>query len=312
MTNKSKNIVLVSYLYCFIGMFFFSTTELVGKFAGIAISPVVITIVRFFIGSALLLPFAYSQQTVKKGTIKIKDLVFMGYPGIINVAGAMLFLQFAIYYGTASTSALLISSNPVFVAILAVFVLGEKLNLGKLLGIGLGLAGIVLVIKGDDPLGSTAIDPFLGLLFGILASFFFALYTVLAKKRIAIYGNFFFNTISFAVGSSALLIISVVLKLDFTFIITRANILLLIYMGVFITGVAYIFFFAGLKNIPAANGSMFFFFKPIIAVVLASLFLGEQVTVWQVTGIAFILSGIYITNIRKKPSIRRANRSSLA
>lgn len=312
MTIKENKTVLISYLYCFVGMFFFSTTELVGKFAGTAISPVVITIVRFFIGSALLLPVAYSRKTSKIYKITVKDLLLMGYPGVLNVAGAMLFLQFAIYYGTASTSALLISSNPVFVAILALFVLGEKLSLGKLLGIATGLAGIALVIKGDDPLGTTAADPFLGLVFGVLASFLFALYTVLAKKKIAVYGNFFFNTISFAAGALVLLIIASTLKLDFTFIITRSNLILLLYMGVFITGLAYIFFFAGLQNIPAANGSMFFFFKPIIAVILASLFLGEQITVWQLAGMALILFSIYITNIRRKPALQKVNRSSPA
>lgn len=293
-----KNVNFLSYIYTFIGVFLFSTTELAGKFAGAEISPTVITIIRFFIGSALLLPIAAFKDDNQFRKISVRELLLICYPGLLNVAGAMLFLQFAIFYGKASTSAMLISSNPVFVAIFAFLILKERLCIRKIAGILLGLAGLILIILGDDPLTGNPLNPLLGLLFGVLASLFFGLYTVLAKKRIAVYGNFFFNTVSFAGGALALLIIFLFSPLDCTFVINSSNILLLLYMGIFITGIAYIFFFAGLKNIPTTNGAIMFFFKPAIAVMLAYLILGETVTIIQIIGVILIVMGVYITNMK--------------
>ncbi len=289
---------ILSYSLCFIGIFLFSTTEIAGKLAGDAISPVVITIVRFLIGALILLPFGMIQCRKKPRKISPSDLLNIIFPGIINVAGAMLFLQFAIYYGKASTSAMLISSNPVFVAIFAAYILKEKLNPTKLTGIFVGLVGVLFIIQGDDPINTTALNPYLGLFFGLLASLSFGFYTVLAKKRIAEYGNIFFNILSFAGGAVVLIVISVLLSLDFTFIITTSTVMLLLYMGIFITGLAYIFFFSGLQKIPTINGSMMFFFKPIIAIGLAVLFLDEKVSYIQLVGVLLIILSIYVTNIK--------------
>ena len=296
---------LGSYVYCFVGMVLFSTTEIAGKLAGNNISPVVVTIIRFFIGSVILLPFASitvnnNNRSGLKSTITIPEIVKIVYPGVINVAGAMLFLQFAIYYGTVSMSAILISSNPLFVAIFATLILKEELTVGKTVGVLLGLAGMCLVIIGDNPAPAAAINPFLGFIFGLFASLLFGLYTVLAKRRIAVYGNAFFNAVSFAGGAAVLLLLALLFQLEFTFVITAGNIYLLLYMGIFITGIAYIFFFNGLKKIPAANGSIMFFFKPVIAVLLAVLCLGESITGLQIVGVALIMGSVYITNLRKR------------
>ncbi len=283
----------ISFFYCFAAVFFFSTNELVGKFIGEGISPAMITVVRFLIGFFLLLPFLVWQEKKALFSLRFSDLLRISLPGILNVTGAMLFLQLAIYYGKASTSAILISSNPIFVVFLAALILKERLSAGRLAGIILGFTGIILVIRGDIPSLAEGSNPALGLIYGVLASVTFALFTVLAKKQIIRYGNLLFNTVSFLAGAVVLLIISTVAGIDMTFIVNGRNIILILYLGIFVTVAAYIFYFAGLKHISTATGSMLFFLKPFIASALSWFFLDERITLLQFIGIILIFSGIY-------------------
>lgn len=289
-----------SYLYCFLAVFFFSTNELTGKFIGDGISPAMITIVRFLIGSFILLPFVIKNRKTGDAALRWKDIFLISIPGIINVVGAMLFLQLAIYHGKASTSAILISSNPVFVVFLAALILKERLTGGKLIGMIIGLTGIIFVIRGDIPSLTAGYDPARGFFYGVLASFTFALFTVLAKRQIIRYGNLIFNTASFLIGGVMLLIVSCISGINLTFHFTAGNIFFILYLSVFVTVAAYIFYFEGLKSIPTATGSMLFFLKPFIASALAWLFLGERISVLQVIGIFLILGGIYKSQKTKR------------
>lgn len=290
--------LLKSYLYCLLAVFFFSTNELVGKFIGEGISPAMITVVRFLIGFLILLPFLLRQDRHRLKDLNWRDIFMISYPGVINVAGAMLFLQLAVYYGKASTSAILISSNPIFVIFLATLILRERLTIPKLLGIIIGFAGIVFVIRGEIPEFVEGLKPGLGLFYGILASFTFALFTVLAKKQIMRYGNLMFNTISFLFGALTLLIISLLFGIDLSFSFTTPNVIFILYLGIFVTVLAYIFYFAGLKNISTASGTMLFYLKPFIASFLSWFFLHERLSALQFAGILLILSGIYISQAR--------------
>ena len=291
-TNSEEILKGISYLFCFIAVFFFSTNELVGKLIGDGVSPIMITASRFLIGSLILLPFALKHIKKSDSLLFWKDIWNISVPGLINVVGAMLFLQLAIYYGKASTSAILISSNPIFVFFLAALILRERMSGGMIIGIILGLSGILFVIRGELPSLTEGSNPALGLFFGVLASFTFALFTVLAKKQVLVYGNLLFNTISFCVGGIVLLVVSLLIGLDLSFDPTGINLFYIIYLALFVTVGAYMLYFAGLKNISTANGSMIFFLKPFIASGLSYLILGERISFLQFIGIVLILGGI--------------------
>jgi drug/metabolite transporter (DMT)-like permease len=254
-----------------------------------------VTIIRFLIGSLIILPFILKQKKIELRSLTIKDYAVISYPGIINVAIAMLFLQMATYYGKVSTSAILISSNPLFVAIFATFILKEKLSFEKIIGVLFGLIGVYLVIKWEQPVEKTIINHQLGILYGIIASISFALYTVLAKRASEKYGSLIFNSFSFGAGAVTLLIISLIMGFDLSFKMNPKTVLTILYMGIFVTGLAYILYLDGLKKVSAIGGSMFFFLKPFIASLLSWLILGEKITIWQMIGIFVIIMGIYVS-----------------
>ena len=281
-----------NYLYCFITIVFFSTIEVAGKVIGDSIPPVSITIIRFFIGGLIMLPFALYQVSKEKRCFRSIDFLRLAIPGVLNVAISMFLLQLAIYYGRATITAILISSNPIFVAIFGYMILKEKLSVWRVWGIFAGLVGMILVVFAEKEITGTGRNMVLGVIFGVLASISFGLYTVVSKKYVRTYGNFLLNSFSFISGAMILLISALLVKTPIQFEITLKSIAILAYMGVFITGISYLLFFEALKNIPTAHGSMFFYLKPAIASLLAFFILKESLHYFQLIGFILILIGL--------------------
>ena len=281
-------------------MIIFSTLEVTGKMIGTSISPYVITVFRFLIGGLFLLPFALAYKKKKKIKLAARDILRLTLPGIINVCISMLFLQLAVYYGEAAISAILISANSIFVAIFSHLILKEKISLFKIIGLVLGLTGITMIILNQPHNSADAINPALGIFYGCSASITFGLFTVVSKKYIKEYGNLITNSISFINGSLILLILSLLFHRDFNFVLTTKNLLFMLYLGIFISGIGYLTYFEGLKKVSATIGSMFFFLKPIIASVLAYLVFGEKLSSIQILGIFVIITGLNLDLFRQK------------
>lgn len=288
----------IAYLFCILAIFFFSTLEFTGKMIGADISPLAVTAYRFLIGSLILLVPAIFQ--LKKNTITLnkKDILSMALPGIINITVSMYLLQLAIFYGKALIAAILISSNSIFVSLLAFFILEEKIGKYRLIGIIAGIIGMIMVVAGNQGLDYTpAKSVSLGIIFSMMASVSFALFTVLAKKNIHKYGAVVFNCISFFVGAIVLLIVGLLLKVDLSFSPNIKNISALLYLGLFVTGFAYILYSKGLQKIDASLSSMFFLLKPVFASFLAVIILKESFSVWQGIGLFLILTGLSLEQI---------------
>ena len=293
-----------SYLLCFVAVALFSTYEIVGKIFGNHIPPVTITAIRFFIGGLLLLPFALKEPKLYKNfnySIAGKILLV----GILNVAISMVFLQLSVFYGKAVLAAIIFSANPVFVGLFSILLEKERLSKVNILGLTIGLLGLVLIIISEESLFRDSGNMLLGIMFGILSGVVFALYTVLSKKYVKEIGSFKLNSFAFLSGSFILLIIAIFFNIDIAFEINRSNTLSLLYLGIIVTGIGYYLYFEGLKNLSTSKGAMIFYMKPVIAGILAYIFLGETLTFMQILGFAIVILGINTENLLKTLSLSK-------
>lgn len=147
----------LAHLYCFLTILFWSTIELGSKFLGQGVSPYTLTAWRFLIGGLVILPFAFRALKAAPRSLRIWDFGQMVLLGVLNVCVSMLLLQMSVYYGKASVSAVLVSSNPLFISLFAFVILREKLTLPQTLGLMLALTGIVLLILGRGILATPSI-----------------------------------------------------------------------------------------------------------------------------------------------------------
>jgi drug/metabolite transporter (DMT)-like permease len=257
---------------------------------GEGISPFAITAWRFLIGGAVILPFAIRQGTRDRVKLNIGSILTLGALGILNVVVSMLLLQLAIYYGKASLTAIIVSMNPLFVSLFAYIIIREKLSSYQVYSLLMGIAGLLVIILGEkDLLSADYTNLSLGVSFAILAGITFALYTVLTKRAVIRYGNSVTNGASFLIGGIILSIINTLIGKTMMFEPSIQNISLILYLGVIVTGIAYLFYFEAMKTLSAAKASIYFFLKPALASLLAFAFLREHLSITQVMGIVLVM-----------------------
>ena len=173
----------------------------------------------------------------------------------------------------------------------------EKLSKLNILGLSIGLIGLVIIALVERDLFSGPNTMILGVVFSILAGIVFAIYTVLSKIYVNEIGTFKLKSFAFISGSVILFVISSIFKIDMAFELTKSNIFSLAYLGIVITGIGFFFYFEGLKNISTYKGAMFFYLKPVIAGVLAYIFLKETLTIIQIMGFGIVFLGVNLERI---------------
>jgi drug/metabolite transporter (DMT)-like permease len=287
----------MGYVLLGITILFFSTLEVVTSTLKGIIDPLQLTFLRFLIGGVVLLPLVIKRRE----KVQAKDLLFFLCLGILNIFISMGSLQLAISMGKASTAAILISSNPIFVLLFSSVFLKEKVTFDRIACILLGIVGITLIIYKGNVGGDTVIS----LILAIIASLTFGLYTVLGTLKSEGISSITMICISSILGS--LMYVPILLWNGIPlFYIPQGTFVRIFYLGVFLSGIAYITYIEALKILTASKGAMVFFLKPVIASILAVLFLGESLSLKTVAGMLLVLAGVFInffkTNIKSGES----------
>ncbi len=299
------------HLFSLISIFIFATLEFAGKLLGGEISPYTLTAWRFLIGGLLILPFALRQMRQDATKLSPRGLLIMAGLGILNVCLSMLILQISIQLGKATISAIIVSMNPIFVSIFAGIILKEKTRRGQIVALITGIAGMLLLVLGEIDFGSDKyIDLPAGIALAIVASLTFGLYTVLTKQSVLRFGNMLTNSASFIIGSLVLFLVNFLMGKPMWIEPLWQNIVLTLYLGIFITGIAYILYFSAMRHLKAGEASIYFFFKPIFATLLAWIWLGERLTLLQILALAVIVLSMNLDRIWNMLRVGKPSKTS--
>lgn len=290
---------MTGYIFLLITIILFSSMEVAGRLIHLAVPPLSMTFLRFFIGFLVILPFIIfnkREMSVVKA-MKRADILKIFLLGFTNVFLSMMLLQLAVHRGNASIPAILISSNPLFVYIITAFMTKSvsKSHVIKIISGLFGISGIIIFSQSES-----FKNPFLALSLSVLASILFAAYTIGAHGMVEKFSNLTVTGLSFLFGSVLYLPFIFAFE-DYAFILrlSAKEIYVLLYMGVFITGLGYVFFFEGLKRMKVYVGSMVFFLKPLFALLFSFIFLNERFIPLQIFFVLFILYST-LPEIRKK------------
>ncbi|TWT07685.1 DMT family transporter [Planococcus sp. CPCC 101016] len=191
----------------------------------------------------------------------------------------------------ASNASLILALVPLTTAILAVLFLGEQLTKIRIIGFLLALIG-VFFIQGGSFSGMQLSQGELLLFIAVLVQ---AISFIFVKKATATMDSKQITTIMYLVGSIGLLIISLITEPEGLPQMTSASpftYFLFIVSGVVATGVGYIVFNAAIEKIGAGQTAIFNNFVPFFGLVFSALFLSETITIPQLIGFVFIVSGV--------------------
>jgi len=274
-----------AYVFVLITAFLFATMEVSCKIGAETLDPFQLTFVRFVIGGLLLLPFAMAH--LKRNDIRLtaRDHLTLLGVGVLGVTISMSLFQLAIVLCNASTVSVLFCVNPFFTMVLAHFMTSEKLNRHKAVVLAFAIVGVVFMVRPWDVQDGNSV---FGIVCIILAALVFGLYTVAGKVSQEKMGLMAQTSISFIYGSAVLLVFLLVSGKPVVCGLTD-NVWIVIYTGIFVTGIGYYCYFKAIELADAATGSFAFFIKPVIAPIIAMIVLKETILWNSVVGIILIV-----------------------
>lgn len=215
--------------------------------------------------------------------------------------GALLALNWVLFlgafeHGSVATVELIAYTGPVFVTLLAPFVLKDSFSPLVLIPLGLSLAGVIIIMI---PHGlSFDSGELTGAIMAGCSALTYAALTLRNKKILSGVDTLTFIWFEYLAASVVLLPLAIYLYIQGEGPTGMSSYLWLVIVGAFHTGVTGILFFRGLRRLRADQTAILTYMEPVSAVVLASLFLGEKLSLPTILGgLLIVIGGVIVARI---------------
>lgn len=287
-----------AYLLAALAMIIYSSPPVVTRAVNTAVPPLALSLSRWVIAFALLLPFAIKPLIREWPHVRTHWLALTGMVMPMIVGSTMSVL--AVYFTTATNAVLVNASQPALTATLGWAIAGTLLTGRQKLGIACAFIGIVVMIAQADVDRLLNLELNIGDFIMLLAVIGWSLYAVLlGRARYAPHGAllmFLIAIVGIVVLAPAALI-ERRLGADFTF--TGEVVGAMFYLAVFPTIIATVSWNTAIRSIGPNRTAIFVNLIPVSGAALAVLFLGERLYAYHVVGAAFVIVGIWLAVRRR-------------
>ena len=260
------------------------------------LSPVTIVWLRFLMGVIIL-----GLAVVMRGQFAWPDKWEWPYFALLGFLG-ITFHQWlqsnALQTSDASTTAWIVATTPVFMALLGWFLLKERPGWMKNLGIVLAFLGVLVVVSKGE-LASISVGRFgaPGDVLILISSVNWAVFSALSRRGLQSHpaSLMMFYVMLLGWAFTSLLFVTTggfveIHALSFGGWMGAA------FLGIFCSGLAYIAWYDALQTLSTAETGVFLYIEPLVAVVVAFLILGEPITLASLVGGMIILLGVWLVN----------------
>ncbi|KON88413.1 antibiotic transporter [Sporosarcina globispora] len=261
--------------------------------------PLLFSLMRWVIAFLLLTPFMVKQfKKDWKILRQHKRVLFL--LAVTGVAGYNTIIYFALQYTTSINASVVNSTTPIFIAILAIIILREKLLANQTAGILLSVLGILFIIsKGStEVFRSWQINA--GDLYVLAAVLMWAVYSVIGNK----YSNVLPALSTFYASSFLGVLILMPLSLIEYMLIESKPVFsctsggILLYVGFLASILAFLSWNFGVSIIGASKAGVFLNLLPIFAIVFALCFTQENLHLYQVIGGGIVILGVLLSSMK--------------
>jgi drug/metabolite transporter (DMT)-like permease len=260
------------------------------------ISPITIVWLRFGMGVVILGAVVLARRQLVR--VSAREWGYFALLGFLGITFHQWLQSNGLVTAQATTTAWIVATTPIFMALLGWLVLRERLGAGRVLGIALAAVGVLLVVSKGD-LSALAVGRFgaPGDLLVLISAPNWAVFSVLSRRglqqhpatRMMFYVmglGWVFASVLFFAGPG----VSEIGRL------TRDGWLSVGFLGIVCSGVAYIFWYDALQSIPASQVGAFLYLEPLVAVIAAAVVLDEPLRLAALLGGAIILLGVWLVN----------------
>lgn len=264
-----------------------------------AVDPLVVAVSRTLIGALLLLPIAWHRKVLLAGFRKWQWL--LAYT-LLEINIPWLLLGHAETRLNSSTAGLLLAVVPLFAALIVTRLGHESLEPRRLLGLGIGFAGVALLVGMDihfSDLPAVAAT--------MVVALCYAIGPIVVDRKLKDVP---------AIGVvTASLIVATLLYAPFAPMVWPEHIPAsaawsVVGLGVLCTATAFLVFFALIAEAGPARATVITYVNPAVAIVLGAVVLSEPLTLGMVIGFPLVIVGSVLGTSRVRtdaqPELARA------
>lgn len=282
------------YLLMVLSTLLFAGAFIAGKLGISSFSPIVMTFLR--IGLATIIIFPIMILTNKKDWKPSKSELILSFKlGLLGMTFYHLLFFSALKYTTATNAAVINGSMPILTAIIARFILKEKLSKKKIVLILIAFIGVLLTITNWNLISLIEHGFNKGDLIMICATTSWSLYGVLIKKDIG-------NTSPLKLTSYTLLICTMIVApfavkeilYNNALNVQSSAYLAIIYMAIFPTVIGYTAQQTCIKHIGPSKAALFINLVPVFSITMAVIFLKESFNILTLLSASIIIISVVL------------------
>jgi drug/metabolite transporter (DMT)-like permease len=255
--------------------------------------PISIAAYRVGLAACILTPIALSTRRHQLQALSRSDLRYALLGGIC-LALHFIFWISSLEFTSVASSVVLVTTNPIFVALGSYFLLKEPVTMGLIVGIAISLVGGVLIGYGDFLAGpNVLLGDGLALLGAVMASAY-----LLVGRRLRAHTDLL-TYIFLVYGAAAIVLLATALLLRQPLAgFPQETYLWLVLLALGPQLIGHTSFNWALKHLSASTVAVIILGEPVGSTVLAYFLLSEPVTALKAVGGALILLGIYLSSRR--------------
>ena len=262
------------------------------------LSPNALLYCRVF-GAAIL--FWFISFFLKWEKVEIKDFKLIIMCAFFGMGLNMITSLHGLYNSTPINSSIISTLAPIFIFLISVILIKEKITNRKYLGVFIGFCGTLTLILLNEKSMINAPNINLGNFYFFINSLSYALYFVLVKPLTKKY-----NMITIM---KWLFLFSIVINMPFGLIefsqinwveISGTSLLKISYVVICTTFLVYLLNLYALKNLKASTVGMFIYLQPVIGILFAIYRGADKLTLADIGSVLLVFTGVYL--VSKKTS----------
>ena len=248
----------------------------------------IIAAYRLGIASLLILPFTSKRVFSSFRDLSRRTLSLVVLSGIFLAAHFYLWVT-SLELTTVASSVILVTANPIFVAVASYFLWHEKLSRLSIVGIGIALAGVLIISVGQFSLTS---DTFAGDVLALVAGLFAAAYLMIGREVRHNVAAASYVPAVYCVAAVALVGSALLAGISFTGYSSNTYLMFLL-LAIIPQLLGHTSLNLAARVMPVTLVSVAILGEPVGATILGIIVLGEWPSAFEVAGGLVILSGIY-------------------
>lgn len=290
--------MIAGYIYAILAVFFWSFNVIVARYFAGVFSPWQISFYRWFFASVILIPFTFKE------IIEKKSIIFKNWKIILSLSlTGIVFMNTFSYMAGKTISAVEMSlisvTGPIFIVILSRIFLGVKIRPLQVLGILLSFLGVIVIIMHGNILNLVNFKLKPGDFWMLMLALSFGVYSVIMTKRPKEISQICLLATTIYLGTIIILPLFLNDTITWNPLCKKWDLLsvgTLVYMGIFNSILAYLFWNIALSKIGSLKASVIYYLTPIFSSIEAFFILHEEIYKNQLYGGILVLLGIFITN----------------